>query len=647
VFKDQTVRKEMEKIDRWIQAASPLLKNVSQILAPGATPTGNSGGGSSGTGTLADHNHSRSGQGGNTLGDDTTQMEAQGNWYYDDKIGIKNVVPVGRLHIGNIGSTIDLGPLIVLTAAAAQTNDLFQSRNSSDVVKSLLNATHQFALGRASARSRLDISPTSASEIGIIVEAASTPTANLQEWRLNGGAARALVDEDCRIGLGVANPTARLHIQTTAVGDRGIQLQQFAGQTANLMEVLSSGGGLIGFQIAKQGHVGINVGPTDTLMLNAFLSATVTAATTLMKFTGDITDNTGGFQHIAQVTDFTLKGSGDVSSFEQMGYSCTINYQGTNGAAPDITAGRFMAVKSGTGPVGFLTGMYSNGDMSGTGTVLQYSGFYIVNPSRSGGALSSCVGLIIEAMSAGTSNYAIKSLGGQSYHAGKFGINIDPPTAMLHLVQDASATIGLKIRRNASGSTGDLLQILDQTSAKLAGFDAKGRLLSAIDGVTTPLFYDFTTTTKKLGIDASGITAATTRYWGALDVSGANVLSGDQAPAVSAGRMGKVDATAQGAAIGATNLTNGAKVGYYVVHYTIEDTTADVTAGTIQFQIGYTDDIGATTQVGAAMAMTAVGRDRGSFQVYLASGELSYQTNLVGIFGAAKYALRVRVVFLG
>ena len=132
-------------------------------------------------------------------------------------------------------------------------------------------------------------------------------------------------------------------------------------------------------------------------------------------------------------------------------------------------------------------------------------------------------------------------------------------------------------------------------------------------------------------------------------VKGLAPLVGSSTSAPAVGEMKLVDVLNQGAAIAAANLTNAtpAGPGYYIVHYTLEDTTADLTAGSIQFQINYTDDIGATTQAGAALVLTATGRDRGSFQVYLASGNITYQTNLVGLIGTAKYALHVRCVFIG
>jgi hypothetical protein len=144
-------------------------------------------------------------------------------------------------------------------------------------------------------------------------------------------------------------------------------------------------------------------------------------------------------------------------------------------------------------------------------------------------------------------------------------------------------------------------------------------------------------------------TNMTTAEAGAIEYNGTAwyMTHADAVRTLAVTQRGSVDLTAQTAAIGATALYAPPAAGYYVVHYTIEDTTADVTAGTIQFQVNYTDDIGATNQTGAALALTATGRDRGAFEVYSASGTITYQTNLTGIMGTAQYALRVRITFLG
>lgn len=454
---------------------------------------------------------------------------------------------------------------------------------------------------------------------------------------------------DGKYGFKTTAPGARLHINIPTTTETGLIIQAAAGQTGNLLYCEDSSTTIMGTRIGSQGHLAINTSASDNIVINAFLSKTVTAGVNMMAFNGTLTDNTGGNQHKGINSLLTLQGSGDYSSFEQVGFTSTIDYQGTNASAPLITGSWFIANKSGTGAVDTITCAAFLSTISGSsGNVVLYNGNYIASPSMGGLAtLGTAIGLFIENIASGTTNYSIKSVGGNMYHLGKIGINIDPPTAMLHIVSSASSVIGIKVRRSASGSTGDLIQCLDQSSNKLSGFDAKGRVTTPVDGSTTPIFNDITTTTKKLGIDASGISASTTQYWKASDISGVVSVIGDQAPAVSAGRMGKIDLTNQGAAIGATNLTNGAKVGLYQVDWYIEDTTADVTAGTIQFQVNYTDDIGATNQKGALLALTATGFDSGSKIVYVASGEIGYQTNLAGIFGTSKYAIHVRITFLG
>lgn len=158
-------------------------------------------------------------------------------------------------------------------------------------------------------------------------------------------------------------------------------------------------------------------------------------------------------------------------------------------------------------------------------------------------------------------------------------------------------------------------------------------------------FRNGSSSTQYMTWDLSAFTTSRIKTWSDIPCLMASIGNGADPPA--SGAMGKVNKTAQAAAIAATNLTNTTPAGYYVVNYVLEDTTADVTAGTMQFQINYTDDIGATNQTGAALAMTATGRDSKQFEVYLASGNITYQTNLVGIIGTARYALRVRVSFLG
>ena len=140
---------------------------------------------------------------------------------------------------------------------------------------------------------------------------------------------------------------------------------------------------------------------------------------------------------------------------------------------------------------------------------------------------------------------------------------------------------------------------------------------------------------------------AASRDIGQLDANGALPLCGDGADPPSAARMGKVNRTAQVANIASTKLTNGTAAGFYLVHYVLEDTTADVTAGTVTLVVAWTDDAGATTVSSAALVLTTAGRTSGTIPIYLASGDVTYSTTHTGLFGTAQYALRMRIVAMG
>lgn len=127
---------------------------------------------------------------------------------------------------------------------------------------------------------------------------------------------------------------------------------------------------------------------------------------------------------------------------------------------------------------------------------------------------------------------------------------------------------------------------------------------------------------------------------------GTGITINNAAGAITIGLSGTFDAdiialTAQSTAIGSTNFTNGGTGSTFRVNYYLEDTTADITAGTIQLTVSFTDDAGATTVSSAALALTAVGRTSGIFFVRRASGNVAYSTTLVGIIGTARYALYI------
>lgn len=111
--------------------------------------------------------------------------------------------------------------------------------------------------------------------------------------------------------------------------------------------------------------------------------------------------------------------------------------------------------------------------------------------------------------------------------------------------------------------------------------------------------------------------------------------AGTKAPGICA----TLALTAQTAAITTTALANSSTAGTYRVSYSLQDTTADLAAGTIQLNIAFTDGAGATTVNSTALVLTALGRTTGVFYLQLASGSITYATTLVGLIGTATYAL--------
>jgi hypothetical protein len=101
-----------------------------------------------------------------------------------------------------------------------------------------------------------------------------------------------------------------------------------------------------------------------------------------------------------------------------------------------------------------------------------------------------------------------------------------------------------------------------------------------------------------------------------------------------------ISLTAQTLAIGTTAIAGTNTAGLYRVSYYLEDTTADLTAGTIMVTFAFTDDAGATTISSAALPLTALGMTSGDIFVrVLGAGSISYSTTLVGIIGTSQYAL--------
>lgn len=153
------------------------------------------------------------------------------------------------------------------------------------------------------------------------------------------------------------------------------------------------------------------------------------------------------------------------------------------------------------------------------------------------------------------------------------------------------------------------------------------------------------TATYHLTLPAAAPTTTST-----VRVTSAGVVSFVDTPPLASTKSGAaVNATAQSADIATTNLlAAGHTAGMYRVSVVLECTTADATAGTVTSTLGWTDDAGATTQATAAQALTATGRTVLSQTMYsTGAAAITYNTTHTGAYNAGRYALRVRVEFLG
>lgn len=169
----------------------------------------------------------------------------------------------------------------------------------------------------------------------------------------------------------------------------------------------------------------------------------------------------------------------------------------------------------------------------------------------------------------------------------------------------------------------------------LTGSQVTGSALTKTDDTNVTLTLGGTPTTALLNAASltlgwTGTLAASRGGTGASSLLGAGLST-----------TTSVQLTNQGADIATANLATVA--GLYLVSYSLQDTTADLTAGAAILTISYADGAGAGTAT-ATQVLTGLGRQSGSVYVQLASGNLTYAVSHTGLFGTSKYALFITTV---
>jgi hypothetical protein len=220
------------------------------------------------------------------------------------------------------------------------------------------------------------------------------------------------------------------------------------------------------------------------------------------------------------------------------------------------------------------------------------------------------------------------------------------------------------VRQSILGSTAQTADLLDITSGiasttqsawNLRGVYATGRIKTAV------LFTDDNATiasSKLLGLDVSGITAANTRTAKAFDFSGSLVMVGNTAAA--AGVLGRSALTGQGANLAAVTLVTGtaSSAGLYRVSFYLKTTTAGTPAvAQVKVTVAWNDGAAQTVDVPFLSGALApfIQHDLGTLNAFsqgdvvvkaAASQNITFTTT--GTYtGGAVYSIDARVEALG
>lgn len=306
------------------------------------------------------------------------------------------------------------------------------------------------------------------------------------------------------------------------------------------------------------------------------------------------------------------------------------------------------------GSGGIATGGVSVNTYGGGGNISFAGGF--TNGNANGGNISFAGGL--SGASNGGSIYFVGGAGttpgsiylgidgGSNITSKKTGIYTLSPQAGLHLANKLASNIGFIVQGFTSQSA-DLQEWQNSSAGVLAAISSSGVFTLGLAGSQTGTinFNGTTSGTLTLNSAAAAGTWTMTLPTGAgssgqhLITNGSGVTSWSSVlPTVTT-----VSLTGQTSDIGSTNFTGANVAGLYRVHYSLEDTASDITAGAVTLSIAYTADAGAISIPSAAQVLTGTGLTQGTIFVQLASGSISYSTSHTGLFGSAQYAVYMTV----
>lgn len=251
--------------------------------------------------------------------------------------------------------------------------------------------------------------------------------------------------------LAVANTftTGAQTIQTGADATKGLIAKgNSATQSAHLIEAQNSGG-TAKFAVGPTGAIAINDNGTASADAQSLVTLTSTnTALTAYKY--------------AVSGEIRLSNTGANAGKGIIGLQYTASWAGTAANTSEVVGGRFYGQVRSTASAALttLTGVEVQIQQQSTsgGSVSSAKALYVNAPTTTG-AITSLYGLYMESQTGATNNYAIYSLGGQSYHAGNLGLGnagtAFAPSVQLHAVLNPATTDSiLEIARYARNTSG-------------------------------------------------------------------------------------------------------------------------------------------------------------------------------------------------
>ena len=444
-----------------------------------------------------------------------------------------------------------------------------------------------------------------------------------------------------KVSIGTTDTTGRLNILEANANELALRnVSSFTTATAGTPsnQVL--------FQRTLSDAVnGIN--PHDQIQLKEVITTGFGGVSNILNVAMDYTaDAAGAGTEGAQGLSFTIQGLGGNAINSISGLAGISQASGT--AAVTSISGIKGDVRKAIGAGGTITNadaITGTGRITSAGTITTMSLFRAVAPTVITGTITNLRGLWLPALTQGAStNYAIYSEGGISYHAGKFGINNTGAAAMVDVISSSSSTVGMTIKTAAAASA-NAFEVKDSTGALKwwintgSGFDANGTFgtscLYQFGGTGGYMVHDADSTVK-LAWNLTNIPTATT-----------NTATWQRGNGTIVGTQGTIDLTAQTSSIGTTNVMNTQAAGMFLVSVYAMCTTAG-TAGTLDVTIGWTDTVGATTEMYVTgLSLSATGRGKGNRCIYCTVGTaITYSTTVTGALGSPQYELRIRATAL-